>query len=241
MTKSVNENINTWISQINNDYKTAISVDCVIFGYNEESLKVLTIRCDMPPYEDQYSLVGDLLRPDENLNQAARRILLKRTGLTDVHMEQVEAFSAIGRHPLGRVITIAYYSLLQLDEQLEQKIADHTDLEWQNVKHVDTLAFDHKEIMDICLERLRVHLRERPIGFGLLPEQFSLKQLQMLYETVLDVELDKRNFRRKLRSLDILIDLNTNQEMVNHRPAKLYSFDKSAYEKKRGKGFTFEL
>lgn len=241
MTKSVNENINTWISQINNEYKTAISVDCVIFGYNEENLKVLTIRCDMPPFVGEYSLVGDLLRPDETLNESARRILLQRTGLTDVHMEQVEAFSDVGRHPLGRVITIAYYSLLHLDAALEQKIAAHSDLEWQDVKHVETLAFDHKEIMDICLNSLRVHLRESPIGFGLLPERFSLKQLQALYETVLGVKLDKRNFRRKLRSLDILKDLQENQEQVTHRPAKLYSFDKATYEKKRSRGFTFDL
>ena len=241
MVKKSTENINTWISQINNEYRTAISVDCVIFGYNDQCLKVLTTPCDMPPFEGTYSLVGDLLHPDETLTQAAERILHMRTGLTDVVLEQVEAFSGLDRHPLGRVVTIAYYSLLQLDDSLLKEVVNHANLMWQDVQEVQHLAFDHKEIMDRCLQSLQSHLRERPIGFSLLPEQFSLKQIQTLYETVLGVKLDKRNFRRKLKALNILIDIGETQEMVSHRPAKLYSFDKDAYKQKRKTGFTFQL
>ena len=240
MTTTVNENINTWLSQIHTEYKTAISVDCVIFGYNEDGLKVLTMKSDMPPFEGQYSLVGDLVHASETLDDAATRILFKRTGLDDVHMEQVQAFSSLDRHPLARVITVAYYSLVQLTHQLETAAQQH-DMEWTDLASLTELAFDHKLIMDTCLQKLRVHLRERPIGFSLLPKKFSLKQLQNLYEVVLGIELDKRNFRRKLRNLDLLVDLKERQSEVNHRPAKLYKFDNSKYEGKKKHGFNFDL
>lgn len=235
------ENINTWLSQINTDYKAAISVDCVIFGYDKEDLKILLLRSDMPPFEGMFSLLGDLLRPEETLDQSAIRVLEKHTGLNDLFMEQVSAFSEVGRHPLGRVITIAYYSLVKLDERLQEVVHDHPQLQWVSLKTVTDLAFDHKNILNRCSNTLRHRLREKPIGFELLPKKFSLKQLQNLYEKVLDIELDKRNFRRKLKSLDVLIDVNEHQTDVNHRPAKLYMFDKTAYDMKRKTGFAFEL
>lgn len=241
MTTTVNENINTWLSQIHNEHKTAISVDCVIFGYNEDGLRVLTIKSDMPPFEGQHSLVGDLVYHTETLDEAALRILKKRTGLEDVHMEQVQTFSALDRHPLARVITVAYYSLVKLDDHVLQRVHEHKQLNWTDVDALDELAFDHKLIMDTCLKMLRVHLREKPIGFTLLPKKFSLKQLQNLYEVVLGIQLDKRNFRRKLRNLDILVDLDEAQSEVTHRPAKLYKFDATKYRGKRKEGFNFEL
>jgi len=235
------ENINTWISQLNTDYKAAISVDCVIFGYDDEDLKVLLLKSDMPPFEGMFSFLGDLLKPTENLDQSAIRVLEKHTGLDDLYMEQVSAFSAIDRHPLGRVITIAYYSLVKLDEELLQMTDEHPNLAWVRVNEIEELAFDHNLILEKCLDQLRYRLREKPIGFKLLPQKFSLKQLQNLYEKVLDIELDKRNFRRKLKSLDVLLDVNENQTDVNHRPAKLYTFDQEKYESKRKKGFNFVI
>lgn len=235
------ENINTWISQINSDYKAAVSVDCVIFGYDENHLRVLLLKSDMPPFEGMYSLVGDLVHPRENLDEAAQRVLLKRTGLDDVFLEQVKTFSDIDRHPLGRVITTAYYSLVKLNSSLFKVEEDNPNLKWMKITKIKDLAFDHNIILEKCLTQLRYRLREKPIGFELLPRKFSLKQLQNLYEKVLDIELDKRNFRRKLKSLDLLVDLNENQSDVNHRPAKLYTFDHEKYESKRKKGFNFEL
>lgn len=243
MTKNTKntENINTWISQINTDYKAAISVDCVIFGYDENDLRVLLMKSDMPPFEGLYSLLGDLLKPTENLDESAKRVLNLRTGLSNLFMEQVSAFSDVDRHPLGRVITIAYYSLVKLDDDILRIAESHPQLKWEKIEDVQTLGFDHNKILDTCLNTMRYRLREKPIGFELLPEKFSLKQLQNLYERVLDIELDKRNFRRKLKSIDLLIDIDENQSDVNHRPAKLYRFDHEKYDAKRKKGFNFEL
>lgn len=235
-----NENINSWISQINVDYKLAISVDCVIFGYTDNDLYVALRPCNMPPYEGKLSLVGDLLRPNENLNESAKRVLLERTGLHDLYLEQVETFSKVDRHPLGRVVTVAYYSLIKLDEYQDSLKGHEEDMIWKNVKEVADLAFDHLMILETSLERLRKQMKDQPIGFNLLPEKFTLNQLQQLYEIVLGIELDKRNFRRKLKNLDILQDEKELQADVSHRPAKLYSFNKQKYKDNIASGFLFK-
>jgi 8-oxo-dGTP diphosphatase len=222
------ENINTWISQIQSDYKLAMSVDCVIFGYTEADLFVALIISDMPPFEGQLSLVGDLLRDHETLDEAAIRIVNERTGLQDVYLEQVKSFSEIGRHPLGRVVTTAFYSLLKI-EDYQKFLPKNCQLVWKKVSEVKDLAFDHKEIFDVCLAKLRQQIKDHPVGFSLLPQKFTLNQLQQLYEIILNVELDKRNFRRKLKNLDIIKDEKETEKDVPHRPAKLYSFDVEKY------------
>lgn len=234
-------NINTWLTQINTDFKAAVSVDCVIFGYDNEALKILLSRCDMPPYEHELSLLGDLVHADETTDEAARRVLEAKTGFTDVFLEQVQVFSELNRHPLGRVITVAYYSLIQIDEQHLAHIGRSGLWEWKNVDDIQSLAFDHFNIMHTCLRKMQKQLREQPIGFNLLPAKFSLLQLQRLYEVILNVQLDKRNFRRKLKSLGILRELNEIESSVSHRPARLYTFDTSGYEKKKIAGFAFDL
>jgi 8-oxo-dGTP diphosphatase len=241
MPTSTKENINTWLSQINNDFKAAVSVDCVIFGYDDEALKILLSKCDMPPYEEEYSLLGDLVHPDETTDEAARRVLISKTGFTDVYLEQVQVFSEQNRHPLGRVITIAYFSLIKIDENHLIHLEKNASLEWQDVNNISVLAFDHYNIMHTCLKKMQKQIREQPIGFNLLPEKFSLLQLQRLYEVVTGIILDKRNFRRKLSALGILKDIGEIEESVSHRPAKLYSFDKTIYDKKKKSGFNFEL
>ena len=137
--KTSSENINTWLSQINNDYKAAISVDCVIFGYDEHYLRVLLLKSDMPPFEGKYSLVGDLVRPDENLDEAAERVLYERTGLDDLFLEQVRTFSQVDRHPLGRVITTAYYSLVKLNDRLFDIENANPNLKWKKVVEYNCL------------------------------------------------------------------------------------------------------
>ena len=240
MTPGRKENINTWLSQINTEYKTAVSVDCVILGYDESDIKVLLLKCDMPPYEGLYSLVGDLVRPSEDLDMAAERILRERGGMKNVYMEQVQSFSKVDRHPLGRVITIAYYSLIRINDYHQNGHAN-PNYKWINVKEIKELAFDHMEILQVCLNKLQKQLREHPIGFNLLPQKFTLKELQTLYEVILGIKLDKRNFRRKLLSQDLLIDLKETQTDVAHRPAKLYSFDQEKYAAKIDSGFTFDI
>lgn len=234
------ENINTNISEISPIHMVAISVDCVILGYDEESLKVLLVECNTPPFEGMMSLLGELVEPNETLDEAAHRVLGIWTGQESLYLEEVNTFSEIDRHPLGRVITVAFYSLVEIEKfkisELKMK-----NLKWVDVNDVCDLAFDHNKILDDCLLTLRRRLRERPIGFNLLPEKFSLNQLQNLYEVVLGIQLDKRNFRRKMLSLDVLVDLNETQQDVSHRPAKLFSFDHAKYEKKKSNGFKFEV
>jgi len=222
------ENINTWISELNSDAKAAISVDCVIFGYNEKELSVLQIECNMPPHEAKMSLIGDLVKSYETVDEAANRILEKITGLSDLYLEQVQTFSDPNRHPLGRVISVAYYSLIKTDKyELIDK--EHKHLRWVPITSTEEMAFDHQQIMNLCYNRLKKRLRERPVGFSLLPKKFTLIQLQRLYEIILGIELDKRNFRRKLKATGLLKDLGEVQQDVSHRPAKLYTFDYERY------------
>lgn len=231
------ENINTWLTEINSEAKAAISVDCVIFGYDAHSLKVLSIKCNMPPHNGKLSLIGDVLRGNETLDEAASRIIKERTGLSNLYFEQVEAFGDPGRHPLGRVITISYYSLILINEH--QLIDDQNkDLKWVSVNNIEEMAFDHMRILNTSYERLKKRMQDHPLGFSLLPKKFTLIQLQRLYEIILGVKLDKRNFRRKLNTLGLLKDLNENQKDVSHRPAKLYSLDQ---EKLKDQNIKFGL
>lgn len=201
-------------------FNIAVSVDCVIFGYSEKTLKVLLIKSDLEEFKGLYSLLGDLVRPDEDLDAASYRVLQERTGLHDVYLEQVHAFGRLERHPSGRVITVAYYSLINTKNSRLQ--LTHNELSWHGVNKLKTLAFDHKQILDTCLQRLREKVLEQPVVFNLLPEKFSLRELQDLYEAILGVELDRRNFRKRIILKDWLVDLNEMEEDVPHRPGKLY-------------------
>ncbi|HEV7330373.1 MAG TPA: NUDIX domain-containing protein [Flavisolibacter sp.] len=201
-------------------FNIAVSVDCVIFGYAEKALKVLLIKSDLEEFAGMYSLLGDLVRTDEDLDEASYRVLRERTGLDDVYLEQVHTFGNVARHPSGRVITTAYYSLINKRNNGLQFI--NHELSWHDVKTVTELAFDHRQILDTCLQRLQEKVMEYPIVFNLLPEKFSLRELQDLYEAILGVELDRRNFRKRIILKDWLVDLNEMEEDVPHRPGKLY-------------------
>lgn len=208
-----------------------ITVDCVIFGFEENELKVLLIRSDLKHFEGKWSLLGDIVKETEKLDDAAYRILQQRTGMTDVFLGQVKAFGHPQRHPGGRVITIAYCSLLNIQHH-ELKILDN-EIHWHNVKKLGNMAFDHQLIIDECYEWLRKRILEHPLAFNLLPEKFSLRELQTLYEVILGVQLDRRNFRKKFFSMDFLIDLNEYEVNVPHRPGKLYKFNFEKYEKNK--------
>lgn len=212
-------------------FNIAVSVDCVIFAYADKALKVLLIQSDLEEFAGMYSLLGDLVRPDEDLEEAPYRVLRERTGLDDVYLEQVQTFGNISRHPSGRVITTAYYSLINKKNNLLQ--LTNNELSWHEVDKLKKLAFDHKLIVDTCLQRLRERAMEQPIVFNLLPEKFSLRELQDLYEAILGVELDRRNFRKRIILKDWLVDLNEMEEDVPHRPGKLYKLRSSL--KKNGR------
>lgn len=221
--------------------KFGVSVDCVIFGFDENELKVLLIRCDMDPYFGQWSLVGELVEMDETLDEAANRILYKQTGLSNVFLEQVKTFGNPDRHPFGRVVSVAYYSLLKTEDYKLNALSKDNEAHWHDITEIEDLAFDHNLILSTCLKELRRQVREEPVGFELLPEKFTLSQLQNLYERILGTELDKRNFRKKILKMKLIVDLDETQINVAHRPAKLFSFDRERYEQLTKSGLIFDL
>ncbi len=218
-----------------------VSVDCVVFGFDENELKVLLIRCDLTPYQHLFSLVGELVEAGENLDEAANRILLKQTSLNNIYLKQVKTFGSVNRHPFGRVFSVAYFSLVKVSDYKLTNGSKANEAHWHEISKIGTLAFDHNTILQTCLEALRKKVREEPVGFELLPEVFTISQLQNLYERILGIELDKRNFRKKIMKMKILIDHDEIQSNVSHRPAKYYSFDKVRYEKLKKEGLIFEL
>ena len=173
------------------------------------------------------------MKPIEDLDAAAYRILKQRTGLNDLYLEQVHTFGEVGRHPAGRVVTAAYCSLLNIQNH-HLKILDN-ELHWHDVESVAELAFDHKRILDMCYMWLQKRVQEHPLGFSLLPRKFSLRDLQNLYESILNVKLDRRNFRKKFFTMDFLVDVGEEEKNVPHRPGRLYQFDYEKYEQKKKK------
>lgn len=201
-------------------FNIAVSVDCVIFGYDNHELYVLLMQSDLEEFQELNSLLGDLVKPNEDLTEASFRILWERTGLQHVYLEQVHTFGKVNRHPSGRVITAAYFSLIDMQHQ-QLNISKH-QLSWYPVRKVKQLAFDHLEILHLCLQQLQQRVMERPIIFHLLPPLFSLRELQSVYESILGVDLDRRNFRKKMAIKDWIIDTHTLESEVSHRPGKLY-------------------
>lgn len=213
--------------------RVPITVDCVIFGFNNNELKVLLIRSDLEIYKGTWSLLGDFAGDNEELDQSANRVLKERTGMNGVYLEQVKTFSDPKRHPGGRVLTVAYCSLLNIEHH-QLKITDH-ELHWHTFSSVKEMAFDHKMILQECYAWLQKRIQEHPLGFNLLPDKFSLRELQNLYEAILDIQLDRRNFRKKFFSMDFLIDTGEMEDDVPHRPGKLYKFNFQKYEKSKRK------
>lgn len=222
-------------------FRSAITVDNVIFGFEEGTLQVLLIKRNIEPASGEWALPGNFVEATEILDDAAVRVLEQLTGVRDVYLEQVRIFGKIDRHPYGRVVTVAYYSLVKSSDFELSPASIATKAKWQPVHEVGTLAFDHNEVLATCLERLKQRVRARPVGFELLPPKFTLTELQNLYEAILETTLDKRNFRKKIISMNLLVDLNELQEGVAHRPAKLYRFDEGKYEDFLSSGYAFEL
>ena len=220
-------------SEVEHTNRIALSVDCVIFGFDENKLKVLLIRSDLKKYSGKWSLLGDLVFPIEDLDAAAYRILKQRTGLNDVYLEQVHTYGTVNRHPAGRVVTVTYCSLINVQHH-KINILDN-ELHWHDVQNVGSMAFDHQQIFDNCYAQLQKRVQEHPLGFNLLPKKFSLRELQNLYEAILDTKMDRRNFRKKFFSMGLLTDLNEMEQDVPHRPGKLYKFNYEKYEKRAKK------
>jgi 8-oxo-dGTP diphosphatase len=220
--------------------RAALTVDCVVFGLDDAELKVLLIQRGLAPFKGKWALPGGFARVDETLDEAARRELSEETGLTKVFLEQLYTFGKLNRDPRERVVSVAYYALVKSAEHPAAGATDAADAGWFPVARVPALAFDHAEILKTALQRLRGKVRYQPIGFKLLPAKFTLSQLQLLYEAVLQTPLDKRNFRKKILSMGLLIPLDE-QRRDAHRPAQLFRFDARKYAALKRHGFHFEL
>ena len=221
--------------------RPALTVDIVVFGLDEEDLQVMLIQRDLPPFEAQWALPGGFVKIEETLEEAARRELEEETGLTNIFLEQLYTFGAVERDPRERVVTVAYYALVNLTGHNVQASTDARNAAWFAVSDLPNLAFDHEQILEMAHERLRNKVRYQPIGFELLPERFTLRQLQHLYEVILDRELDKRNFRKKVLAMEIVKETGEIEKDVAHRAARLYRFDKRRYDRLTKKGFNFEI
>lgn len=219
-----------------------ISIDCVVFGFNGQELKILAIRRKLDNTITDLKLPGDFISDDEDLNSAANRILFELTGLSDIYLHQFHVFGKPDRikderdiHwlrkttglPISRVVTIAYYSLIRIHESSRDK-AKKQDAGWYGIDDVE-LAFDHRDILEKGLSTLRNQLQFKPIGMELLPEKFTIRQLQNLYEIILSRKLDNRNFRKKVLKANYLIPLEEKENRVAHKPARMYSFNKEIY------------
>jgi 8-oxo-dGTP diphosphatase len=216
-----------------------VTVDLVIFTVRTDELQVLLVQRGAAPYKDRWALPGGFVREDEPLEQAALRELEEETGVRDVYLEQLYTFGEPDRDPRGRVITVAYFALIAGDRQTLAAGTDAAAARWFPAGAPPPLAFDHRRILDYAIERLRNKLEYTTVGFQLLPDRFTLTQLQRVYEAILGRALDKRNFRRKMELLDILTPLEEWAREGASRPAQLYRFSARRFEKLRDKGIIF--
>lgn len=225
----------------NDFFTSAFSVDCILFGYSEGEIKALLIKRAMQPFENLWAIPGDLIYPDEDLEQAAERVLFELTGLNNIAMHQSQTFGKPNRHPQGRVITISYFALLRI-EDFEVKASSWAgDVQWVSLKNMPDLAFDHNHILSSTYEMLKLKLQNEPICFDVLPERFTLNEFQQLYEFAFEQAFDKANFRKKIKYIP-LIAHDEKQQNVKHRPAKLFSFDNTTYEEATTQNrYTFKM
>lgn len=209
------------------DYpKPSVTVDIVLFTILNDDLKVLLIKRAKEPFKGSWAIPGGFVRINESLDAAALREMKEETGVKDIYLEQLYTFGEPKRDPRGRVITVAYFALVKSSGIRLNATTDASEAAWHSVYRLPTLAFDHKKLLDYALQRLRYKLEYTTVAFQLLPEKFTLSQLQKAYEIIFTKPMDKRNFRKKILSLGLIEETGKVTEGVSHRPAKLYSFEK---------------
>lgn len=228
------------LNNYNEEDKVIPAVDCIIFGFDDEDLKILLIKRDFEPEKGKWSLMGGFMKKNETFDNAANRVLNKLTGFHDIYMEQLYTFSEIDRDPVARTISVAYFALINIKDHDEELIEQYS-AKWFSVNNIPHLIFDHNQMVEKAIRRLRRRTSNKPIGFDLLPEKFTMRQLQKLYESILDEKLDKRNFINKINSLKILVKLDEKDKSTSRKGSYLYMFDKEKYEAKVMNGFTFKV
>lgn len=220
--------------------KFHVAVDCIIFGFDRQELKLLCIKRDFEPEKGRWSLMGGFLKESEDIDQSAERVLYELTGLDDIYLEQLQAYGERDRDPAGRVISIAYYALID-SVRFDKQISRTYDARWFSLDHLPDLVFDHRVMVDKAIRRLQRKCRTQPVGFELLPEKFTLPQLQLLYEEIFGRAFDKRNFRKKILAMGILKKLEEKDKEGSRKGAYLYQFDKDKYDAMMNNGFNFEI
>ena len=206
--------------------QTAVTVDLVIFTVNEDLLKIMLVKRAEDPFADSWSLPGGFLKTNESLDGAALRVLKEKTGVENVYLEQLYTFGDPDRDPRARVITVTYFALIPWKDLVQPPSEKVTGLMWVSVNHLPKLAFDHKEIVEYAVQRLRAKASYSNIVYGLMPRQFRLSELQRMYEIIIDDKLDKRNFRKRMLATGLLQETGRKDIAGAHRPAMLYKFKK---------------
>lgn len=244
----------------------SVSIDCVIFGFDGQSLKVLLSQQnpdevlnqlkeqeDFPAIQDLYenhpsftdpscwNVFGAHIPTNKDIDEFARELLFMATGMNEVFLKQFHCFGEVNRVPKNRVLTIGYYALINPLNHIIKKSIALNDLKWFNLNSLPKLSFDHGKIIAKALDHLRNEVRYQPIGFHLLPDKFTLTEFQTLYEVILDKKMDTRNFRKKIAKMELLIDLEEKQQNVSHRAAKLYRFDEQVYNRLYEEGLKFRI
>ena len=222
--------------------KHLVAVDCIVFGYDilEKEIKLLLIKRSFEPARGKWSLAGGFVREKESLDEAASRILFQLTGLRDVYMEQSFTYGEIKRDPGARVISTAYSALIKIQD-IDRKLKEENGAQWQSLARLPHLIFDHRDMVDRALNKLQMQIKVKPVGFALLPEKFTLVQLQDLYEAIYQRNIDKRNFRKKILSMNILEKLDEKERETSKKGAFYYKFNEERYEIHKKQGFDFSL
>jgi 8-oxo-dGTP diphosphatase len=218
------------------------AIDCIVFGYDilEKEIKLLLIKRSFEPALGKWSLAGGFIKENESLDEAAQRILHLLTGLSDVYMEQSYTYGKIDRDPGARVISTSYSALIKIQD-IDRELKNINGAHWQSLARLPQLIFDHREMVDRALIELQMQIKIKPVGFELLPEKFTLVQLQDLYEAIYQRDIDKRNFRKKILSMNILEKLEEKEKETSKRGAFYYKFNKERYEIHKRNGFFFSL
>ena len=226
------------IKKYNSHDRILLAVDCIIFGFDGKEMKALLIKRGFEPEKGKWSLMGGFVNQDENVHDAAARILKELTGLTNIYMEQLYCFGDTNRDPAGRVVSVAYFALINIADYNEQLNNNH-EARWFPLNKIPALIFDHKQMVQKGKETLVEKVANHPIGFELLPPKFTLSQLQNLYEAIYETSLDKRNFTRKILSINVLLKLKEKEKESSRKGAFYYVFDKATYAKLQHDGIKF--
>jgi 8-oxo-dGTP diphosphatase len=226
------------IGRYKSQQKILVAVDCIIFGFDGNQLKALLIKRAFEPEQGKWSLMGGFVEKNENAEEAATRVLFQLTGMGNIYMEQLHTFSDVDRDSAGRIISIAYFALINIADYSEQLQLEH-EAKWFPLNKIPQLIFDHKKMVLKAKQLLRNKVASHPIGFELLPLKFTLPQLQSLYEAIYETPLDKRNFTKKMLSLGILNKLDEKDKESSRKGAFYYVFDSNKYERLQSNGVKF--